>query len=321
MEDEIRALAAKRTKDAILSHCAYYDALQPLMGQHPNNLPLASAETPSPSSSIPPAASTSMAPTPSNTIHPNPLTSIDLTSGQIDETQSTQISGWDSTQSVNPHLESIEDFDLPDPNDLTDDQPSSNDMIAPNIQSQPLQRASSSQSQTPARNKVSSEASQTPKNSSRRSSGSAAVLKSMKSSLPSQTDFQEMNMNAKETNNTNRLMLQQTADTHNTVIGLLGAKFGLPSSSSKHSLEEEDANVLANKKAKRAKQDELDLIRLERELAAERRAFENEKSGSGSKMSPLELTREKVDMVAKLTLSHVPLEKAQQMVEEMLKDL
>ncbi|KAH9808070.1 hypothetical protein DFH28DRAFT_1070756 [Melampsora americana] len=332
-EEEIRALAAKRTKDVILSHCSYYDVLLPIMGNRPNNLPLASAETPAPLTSKPPAPLplSSIESTPSNTINLTPSNAIDLTSGQsvpMEDSQSTQYSGLEPTHSLIPILEMMDDFDIPDPDDPIGtnshsqpphhDQPDANETIEGNVQPQ---RSPSCQFQTPGRNKVSSNLGPTPKTVSRQSSGSAAVLKSMKSSLPSPSDFQAMTQNAKETNDTNRLMLQETAGAHNTVIGLLGAKFGLQTATNKHSLEEEDPDELANRKAKRAKQDELDLIRLERELAAERRAFEQEKNGSGSKMSPLDLMREKVDMVAKLTLAHVPVEQAQKMVEEILKGL
>ncbi|KAH9808575.1 hypothetical protein DFH28DRAFT_1068974 [Melampsora americana] len=335
-EEEIQALAAKRTKDVILSHCSYYDVLLPIMGNRPNNLPLASAKTPAPSTSKPPAPSplSSIESTPSNTINLTPSNAINLTSGQLlpmEDSQSTQYSGSESTHSLIPILEMMDDFDIPDPDDPIGtnshtqpphrDQPEANETIKGNVHPQQSQRSPSCQFQTPGRNKVSSNLGPTPKTVSRRSSGSAAVLKSMKSSLPSPSDFQAMTQNAKETNDTNCLMLQETAGAHNTVIGLLGAKFGLQTASNKHSLEEEDPDELANKKAKRAKQDELDLIRLECKLAAERRAFEQEKNGSGSKMLPLDLMREKVDMVAKLTLAHVPVEQAQKMVEEILKGL
>ncbi|KAH9811429.1 hypothetical protein DFH28DRAFT_1223969 [Melampsora americana] len=203
-EEEIRALAAKRTKDVILSHCSYYDVLLPIMGNHPNNLPLASAKTPAPLTSNPLAPLTSGEWTPSNTINLTPSNAINLTSGQLlpmDESQSTH------------HTQPLHHA-----------QPNPNETIEPNVQSQQSQRSPSCQFQTPARNKVSSNLGQTPKTGSRQSSGSAAVLKSMKSSLPM-------------------------------------AKSGLQTASNKHSLEEEDPNELANKKAKWAKQDELNLIR------------------------------------------------------------
>ncbi|KAH9813293.1 hypothetical protein DFH28DRAFT_1128753 [Melampsora americana] len=209
---ENRALAANKCKDLMLFYCPYYDALVPIMGNCPNNLLLASSETPAllpAKPPPPPPPSTLIESNPSKSIDLTPLTSIGFTDSQTSPMAnpwSTQLSGWFPTLLLNSNMYSNKEFNLPGSIDdliKPSQQTKSNENIKSDILSQTFQQLPSSQLQTPARDTPSSNLGQTPKSLSRQSSGSAALLKLMKSSLLSQTYFQEMNQNMKETNNTN----------------------------------------------------------------------------------------------------------------------
>ncbi|KAH9816462.1 hypothetical protein DFH28DRAFT_1081780 [Melampsora americana] len=136
-----------------------------------------------------------------------------------------------------------------------------------------------------------------PKDTPRRASGNATLLNNIQSSLPTQSDFQELNQHYKSSNDNTQIMVQHAAEATNT-----------PS-----------PEAVAIKKAKQAKQDELDLLKLDLELARERKALEENESGSG--MSRLQIGREMVEMIAKLTSANVPHEEAKKIAHEFLAGL
>ncbi|EGF97316.1 uncharacterized protein MELLADRAFT_85868 [Melampsora larici-populina 98AG31] len=147
-------------------------------------------------------------------------------------------------------------------------------------------------------------------------------LNNIQSSLPTQSDFKELNQHHKSSNDNTRIMVQQAADATNTVMGMISSRFGfqMPKDTQKQSVDEdEDPEAVATKKTKQAKQDELNLLKLDRELAQEQKALELDKSGSG--MSKLQLGREMVEMIAKLTSATVPHEEAKKMAQEFLQVL
>lgn len=307
-EEEIRALTARTTNDILHSKCPYYNILLPVMGDRPTNEPLYAAE-----SGMITQSSTE-----------NNLSSALLS--PADETQATQYSGWDPTQSLDNHEDT-----LPDPLDITLPQPedrtrtSSSNQIQHTAQSQtnPIPREGRSQLQSnPRTNPPASQSSnQSTNNISRRNSSSSSFLKSIQSSLPSQTDFKEMNENNKTSNENQRLMIEKVAGASQDMVSILGARYGFEKPNEKHPLEEEDLTpeAIARRKAKKAKQDELDIIKLDRELAQERKALEEHSRGSG--LSKLELAREKIDIITKLAAVNIPYAEAERMADAVIEGL
>ncbi|KAH9820325.1 hypothetical protein DFH28DRAFT_1121401 [Melampsora americana] len=107
-------------------------------------------------------------------------------------------------------------------------------------------------------------------------------------------------------------------------MGMIGSRFGfqMPNDTHKRSAvddEEPSPEAVAIKKAKQAKQDELDLLKLDLELAREQKALEENESGSG--MSRLQIGREMVEMIAKLTSANVPHEEAKKIAHGFLAGL
>jgi hypothetical protein len=102
---------------------------------------------------------------------------------------------------------------------------------------------------------------------------------------------------------------------------LLEARLRNQNTSEKHTLDPEDLTpeAIEKKKIKKAKTEELEMLKLERELAQERRALNESNEGSG--LSKLQLAREKADLITKFCLANIPLETAQQMAKEMIDSL
>lgn len=190
-EQEIRTAAAQTTKECLYSRCLYYDILNPIMADRAGNEPLYTAES-----------GVDSQPTTSNhLLHPrSPLT-------QPQETQSTQISGWDPTQ---PFY--IENDDLEDPQPSQDiTSPMNENTTQPHLSqsalSRPIERSSSSQSlftsKTVPRPNFVQPVKPISDNPRRTSGGTLGVLKSFQSSLPTQADYEKMrheNMAAAESN-------------------------------------------------------------------------------------------------------------------------
>ncbi|EGG13018.1 uncharacterized protein MELLADRAFT_87063 [Melampsora larici-populina 98AG31] len=290
-EEEIRVLAANTTKEILHSKCNYYNILLPIMGDRPSNEPL------------------------------NAVESGIITQG--DKSQVTQISGWNPSKSLEPSNEDLHrilgdnDFDL----SLTQVDTEASEPRP--LTSTSIQRTPSSQSlrltkstQPPLMNQASGSL-----KNSKRNSGTAAVLKTIQSSLPTQADFKEMNDLHKASNENQRLMLEQVAGASTGMANILGARFGITKPSDKHALEENDlsAEEIELRKSKRKKQDELKMLKLERELAQERRALEENSNGSG--LSKLDLARERISMIAKLSSSNIPYAEAERMADEVIKNL
>ncbi|EGG06473.1 uncharacterized protein MELLADRAFT_86628 [Melampsora larici-populina 98AG31] len=298
LEEEMRESTAKTTKDILLSKCSYYDVLLPIMSNRPSNEPMNAAET--------------------GMINSN--ASTQLSAGPVEETLSTQYSGWDQTQSIdisNDELRRVlEDDNLLNNNEVALREPSS---------STPLQRTDSSPSVT--RSKSNSRAAFSPANNlskndfSRRNLGGSGILKSFQSSLPTQADFKQMNENNKAANENQKLMMEQVAGATHGMASLIESRFGNSNLNNKRPIEEEDLTpeAIERRQAKKKKQDELEILKLDRELAQERRALEDHTQGSG--LSKLELAREKISMIAKLLASTIPFNEAERMAQAALDDL
>ncbi|EGF97408.1 uncharacterized protein MELLADRAFT_58245, partial [Melampsora larici-populina 98AG31] len=99
-------------------------------------------------------------------------------------------------------------------------------------------------------------------------------------------------------------------------MNIIGARFG--NQNEKHNLEIDDLTPeeIERKKTKKAKSEELELLKLERELAQERKALTETSQASG--LSKLELAREKADMITKFCSVGISLEEARTMAQEII---
>ncbi|KAH9813506.1 hypothetical protein DFH28DRAFT_1083630 [Melampsora americana] len=133
-------------------------------------------------------------------------------------------------------------------------------------------------------------------NISRQNSSSSSFLKSIQSSLPSQTDIKEMLENNKASNENQRMMIEKVAGASEGMVNILGARFGFEKQNEKRTVEEEDltAEAVAMRKAKKAKQDELKIIK------------------------NLELARERIDIIAKLAAVNIPYAEAEPMADAVI---
>lgn len=77
--------------------------------------------------------------------------------------------------------------------------------------------------------------------------------------------------------------------------------------------------AIEKRKAKKAKTEELEMLKLDRELAEERRALLESNQGSG--LSKLQLAREKAELITKFCLAKIDIEKAKEMAEEIIDSL
>ncbi|EGG12909.1 uncharacterized protein MELLADRAFT_87225 [Melampsora larici-populina 98AG31] len=286
LEDEMRELTAKTTKDILLSKCAYYDVLLPIMSDCPCNEPMNAAE-------IGIIDSDSIANTSTQRSFP-----------PVEETLSTQCTRGNQSQSIdlntskdisNEELHRVlEDNNLMINNEVVQPRPSNSSSVQCSSSSQSLGQSKSNPPGTfsPANNPSKNEF-------SRRNLGGSGILKSIQSSLPTQADFKEMNENNKVANKNQKLMLEQVA----------GA-----------TLEEDlTPEAIERRLAKKKKQEELEILKLDRELAQECRALEDHSQGAG--LSKLELACEKISMIAKLLASTIPYNEAERMAQAALEDL
>ncbi|EGG00288.1 uncharacterized protein MELLADRAFT_93716 [Melampsora larici-populina 98AG31] len=318
-EDEIRALAAKTTEECLRARCPYYNYLQPIMGNRASNEPIFAAD--SGNKHLSRAASIMDRP-------PSP---------PANESQGTQFSGWDPTQNIdielnqdtfkeiqsqaNTDLTSATSLEISGPDDCiaisqsaesnpeitSDTSPALNErMNLTSIQhsSHPMDYTSSSESfprpNSKPRLNVSQKLNQTNIDSPRRSDTN---------------DFQEMKNDIKASIRNGQSMMQEASANSSSLFRLLETKYG------KRDLEDEDLcpEAMSKKKAKKDKQEELELLKLDRELAQERKALAENNQGSG--LSKLDLAREKVDMITKFCAVGVSLDDAERKAEEILNSL
>ncbi|KAH9820734.1 hypothetical protein DFH28DRAFT_1218163 [Melampsora americana] len=304
-EDDIRASTARTTKAILHSKCPYYNILLPVMGDRPSNEPLYAAE--------------------SGIITPS-TTKSHLGSARLspcDEALATQYNGWDPSQSFDHTEESLPytlDNILPNPEDRTRYSVSHQGPHLAQAQSQ-IEGRPGLHSNPTSNPPASQTSNQSTNNISRRTSSSSSFLKSIQTSLPSQSDIKEMNENNKSANENQRLMIEKVAGASEGMVNLLGARFGVDKSNDKRLLEDDDLTpeAVARRKAKKAKQDELELMKLDRELAQERKALEVHNRGAG--MSKLELARERIDIITKLAAVNIPYAEAERMADSVIEGL
>ncbi|KAH9807177.1 hypothetical protein DFH28DRAFT_1220375 [Melampsora americana] len=293
-DDEIRASAAKTTKDILASKCTYYDALLPVMGDRPSNEPLHAAE-----------------------------------SGMMTSTENNSFSGRLPAPDESESTRSIQDInwdgEVPLDGDGINSGPESDEMVRPRTSgSNYPQSTGPSQSEHNSRRSLptpSQPSNTSTINLSRRSSSSSSFLKSIQSSLPTQSDLKEITDINKISNQNQRLMIEKVAEASEGMVSILGARYGIDKAIEKRPPDDEDQTpeAIARRKAKKIKQDELELIRLERELAQERKALEVHSRGSG--MSKLELARERIDMITKLAAANIPYAEAERMADAVIDGL
>ncbi|KAH9821210.1 hypothetical protein DFH28DRAFT_1120590 [Melampsora americana] len=294
-EQEIRTMAAQTTKECLHSRCSHYDILNPIMADRAGNEPLYTAESGVDSQTT----SNNQSGNP-----PSPLT-------QAEEPQSTQFAGWDPTQPLE-----VETNDSEDPQPSQDIRSSS---------SRPIERSSSSQllftSKTLPRPNMIQHVKSISDNPRRTSGGTLGVLKSFQSSLPTQADYEKLRFDNMAAAESNRVAFEQATSNSNAVMKILEHRFGNPNQSEKHLIDPEDLTpeAVEKKKAKKAMTEELEMLKLERELAQERRALVETTAGSG--LSKLQLAREKAEMISKFCLANISLETAREMAQEIIDSL
>ncbi|KAH9815090.1 hypothetical protein DFH28DRAFT_1057624 [Melampsora americana] len=302
-EEAIKASAAKNTKDMLNRICPFYEHLILIMGERAGNNPLSTAET----------------------FGGSQQSRLDvLYSPAVGETQSTSYSGWDPSQPLDLGDSSLDpkgDEDLPSSIESLNSMQPPSSQTAPNTQIRALVSTTPQSGLSSLRLRPPAISNQPSTNTSRRSSGNAGLLKTVRSSLPTQSDFEELNKAQKASNDTNRLLCQHVAEATTSMVGMIGSRLGLTNKDEKRAFEDEDTSVeaLATKKAKKDKQDQLDLLKLDRELAQERQALEHHQNGAG--MTKLALLREMVDIIARLTQAGVPHAEARKMAEDFTKEL
>ncbi|KAH9819547.1 hypothetical protein DFH28DRAFT_1080161 [Melampsora americana] len=273
-EDEIAALRAD--KDVKIDN-EEEEAIKATAVKSTNgNQPLYTAESsarPNQIKSVPQNTPTQGSP---NGSEPQSLIEVQTQSSMVNETQSTRYGVWEPNDITPP-----DEFYEPeaDDEDAVSNSQSKSCRLNPPAICDPI-----------------------PKDTPRRASGNATLLNNIRSSLPTQSDFQELNQHYKSSNNNTRAMVQHAAEATNTVMGMIGCRFGfqMPNDTHKRSAvddEEPSPEAVAIKKAKQAKQDELDLLKLDLELA------------------------QMVEMIAKLTSANVPHEEAKKIAHEFLAGL
>ncbi|EGG09593.1 uncharacterized protein MELLADRAFT_95877 [Melampsora larici-populina 98AG31] len=302
-------MAAQTTKDCLNSRCPHFDILSPIMADRAGTVPLYTSE--SGVDDQPNRSNTSINP-------PSP-------SPQPQETQATQNSGWEPTQRLEPEFDDAEDGQNAD-NSHSLSQNTTRPNLAQSALSRSLERSSSSQSSLisktlPRQNFIQPVKKPISENPRRTSAGTLGVLKSFQSSLPTQADYEQLKNENTAAAETNCLAFQQASSNSNAVMNLLEAQFGSQNSSEKRTLDPEDLTpeAIEKRKAKKAKTEELEMLKLERELAQERRALHESAEGSG--LSKLELAREKADLISKFCLAHISLETAREMAQEIIDSL
>ncbi|KAH9812021.1 hypothetical protein DFH28DRAFT_1130261 [Melampsora americana] len=203
---------------------------------------------------------------------------------QPQDTQSTNLSGWEPTQRLE-HEEAILDdsqtFQF-DAINLTENAshpilPRSAASLAQSASSGAIKSTPTSQSPMasktlPRWNFIQPVKKTIIENPRRSSAGTLGVLKSFQASLPTQADFEQMKSSSLAATETNRLALDEAMSNSNTVLNLLEARLRNPNATKKHNLDPEDLTpkAIEKKKIKKAKMEELEMLKLERELAQER---------------------------------------------------
>ncbi|KAH9807681.1 hypothetical protein DFH28DRAFT_913501 [Melampsora americana] len=287
-------MAAQTTKECLHSRCSHYDILNPIMADRAGTDPLYTAETGI--DSQPTSSNRSLNP-------PSP-------SSQPEERRSSPSKGWDPTQPLDI------DHDFEEPQACEELQSSS---------SRPIERSSSSQSlftsKTLPRPNIIQPVKSISDNPRRSSGGTLGVLKSFQSSLPTQADYEKMRNDNIAAQENNRVAIEQAATNSNAVMKILESRFGNQIQPDKHVLDPEDLTpeAIEKKKAKKAMTEELEMLKLERELAQERRALLESTAGSG--LSKLQLAREKAEMISKFCLANISLETAREMAQEIIDSL
>ncbi|KAH9820324.1 hypothetical protein DFH28DRAFT_1197470 [Melampsora americana] len=170
-EEAIKATAVKSTNDMLHRLCAYYEALVPIMGKRVGNQPLYTAESSARPNQI--KSVTQNTPTQGSPNGSEPQSSIEVQtqSSMVNKTQSSRYAVWEPNDITPP-----DEFYEPeaDKDDAVLNSQSKSCRLNPPAICDPI-----------------------PKDTPRRASGNATLLNNIRSSLPTQSDFQELNQHYK----------------------------------------------------------------------------------------------------------------------------
>ncbi|KAH9819171.1 hypothetical protein DFH28DRAFT_1148347 [Melampsora americana] len=281
----IRSRAASLTNDVLRRMCRFYNDLVPIMGSRAANQPLATSKVFAGSQ----ANDTSFNP---SSIESNQNQSQSLE----DSSHSTESIPFEENSDLNltpgSSRASSPEGQVPNPEDQL-----------PPIISPPssfkLSTSNNTQRMPPARlPKTPTRSSQRPSTNKKRE-----ISKSVQSSLPSLSDLKELTEERRKEKNENQQLKDQMASSTQEFIAFLGSHMNESpaKNNNKRPLEENLTPETVTKKRAMdnefaTKQAELNLLKVDRQLQEEREALTN----GSSKISKLDLARERVGFVAQL---------------------